>query len=59
MGSTIDWIDDTAAVMSLDHKSLLDKIKDYYDGFCFDGSTRIYNPFSILNFFSAQEFKNY
>ncbi|MBQ9566340.1 MAG: PD-(D/E)XK nuclease domain-containing protein, partial [Synergistaceae bacterium] len=26
---------------------------------CFDGTTRLYNPFSILNFFSEQEFRNY
>ena len=34
------------------------KIKRNYDGFSFDGKTRVYNPFSILNFFSDQEFNN-
>ena len=35
------------------------RMKDYYDGFCFDGKTRLYNPFSILNFLADREFKNY
>lgn len=43
----------------MSREDLLDKIESYYDGFCFDGSTRLYNPFSVLNFFSEQEFRNY
>ena len=54
-----EWIRNTAKVLSSDSGELLKKIKNYYDGFCFDGDTRLYNPFSILNFFSEQEFKNY
>ncbi|MCR5812920.1 MAG: ATP-binding protein [Desulfovibrio sp.] len=38
---------------------LLNKIKEYYDGYSFDGETKVYNPFSILNFFYYHEFKNY
>ena len=53
------WIDDAATALSLNRQGLLDKIKDYYDGFSFDGVTRLYNPFSILNFFSEQRFGNY
>ncbi|MBQ9564661.1 MAG: AAA family ATPase [Synergistaceae bacterium] len=53
------WIDSTAKAMSLGREELLRRIMDYYDGFCFDGRTKLYNPFSILNFFSEQEFKNY
>ena len=37
----------------------LRKIKRNYDGFSFDGKTRVYNPFSILNFFREQKFNNY
>ncbi len=36
---------------------LLEKIKEYYDGYSFDGKTRVYNPFSILNFFYYKEFE--
>ncbi len=38
---------------------LLYKIKSYYDGFSFDGKTKVYNPFSILNFFRKYTFSNY
>ena len=54
-----DWMSDAVTSMSMSKQELLDKIRAYYDGFCFDGTTRLYNPFSILNFFSKQEFGNY
>ena len=54
-----DWLDDAAGKMSLSRQELLTRMKDYYDGFCFDGATRLYNPFSILNFLADREFKNY
>jgi hypothetical protein len=44
---------------------LLDEIRDYYDGFSFDGTTRLYNPFSLLCFLSdrlyypKRQFTNY
>ena len=53
------WLENAAAGMKLERGELLKQMKDYYDGFCFDGQTRLYNPFSILNFLSRQEFKNY
>ena len=53
------WIDDAAGKMRLSRQELLMQMKDYYDGFCFDGTTRLYNPFSILNFLADREFKNY
>ena len=54
-----DWIDITAQKKSMSKKELLDKIKEYYDGFSFDGITRVYNPFSVLKFFREAKFKNY
>ena len=54
-----DWIDITAQKKSMNIKELLDKIKEYYDGFSFDGITRVYNPFSVLNFFDEGNFYNY
>ncbi|MBR3665047.1 MAG: AAA family ATPase [Desulfovibrio sp.] len=44
---------------STNKDDLLKKIKEYYDGYSFDGKTRVYNPFSILNFFYYKEFENY
>ncbi|GHV34358.1 ATPase AAA [Synergistales bacterium] len=54
-----DHIDAAAAEMGLRKEELLSQIRAYYDGFSFDGSARIYNPFSTLNFFSKREFRNY
>ena len=45
--------------LATDKDKLLTKIKKYYDGFSFDGITRVYNPFSILNFFEDKKFRNY
>ncbi|MDR1039933.1 MAG: ATP-binding protein [Deltaproteobacteria bacterium] len=44
---------------------VLAEIREYYDGFSFDGTTRLYNPFSLLSFlgdmldFPETEFTNY
>ena len=39
---------------------LLEKIKTWYDGFCFSRRCEhVYNPFSLLLLFDAQEFRNY
>ena len=54
-----DWIEKTALKKSMDKQELLDKIKKYYDGFSFDGKMRVYNPFSVLNFFDEGYFYNY
>ena len=54
-----DWLEKTEKELSMDREELLSTIEEYYDGFSFDGEKRVYNPFSILNFFSDQEFNNY
>jgi hypothetical protein len=38
---------------------LLGKLKDYYNGYSWDGETFVYNPYSILHFFDGREFKAY
>ena len=45
--------------MSMLQNELLEKIRGYYDGFSFDGKYRLYNSFSILNFFWDKKFGNY
>ena len=54
-----DWIEKNSKEMSLSREELLNKIKRYYDGFSFDGKVRVYNPFSVLNFFDEGKFRNY
>ncbi|MDR1086262.1 MAG: ATP-binding protein [Deltaproteobacteria bacterium] len=53
------YIKSTAKQLRLSEKELLEHIRDYYDGFSFDGRTRVYNPFSALLFFEDREFNNY
>jgi hypothetical protein len=49
----------TANELGMSENELLGEIRDYYDGFSFDGKTRLYNPFSALSFFKARKFRNY
>jgi len=35
------------------------QIRHWYNGYTWDGKTRIYNPFSILSFFDAGDFQNF
>jgi hypothetical protein len=54
-----EYIDETAKKMKMTPEELLEQMRSYYDGFCFDGIHRLYNPFSTLCFFKAKEFNNY
>jgi len=38
---------------------LVERMRRYYNGFCFDGETKVYNPFSALNFLTDFKFINY
>ena len=38
---------------------LVEKMRLYYNGFCFDGAQKTYNPFSTLNFLTDYEFINH
>ena len=55
----VDWLEKIALKKSMNRQQLLDKIKEHYDGFSFDGITRVYNPFSVLKFFGEGKFRNY
>ena len=55
-----DFIEQAVSKKIMPNKeSLLQKIRNYYDGFSFNGYTKVYNPFSILNFFDKYTFDNY
>lgn len=49
----------SAAKHGISKNELIDRLREHYDGFSFDGQTRVYNPFSILNFFFDGRFRNY
>ena len=56
-----DYLEETANKFEMTTEALIKKMKEYYNGFCFDsgGKHRLYNPYSILRFFFAQMFSNY
>jgi Predicted AAA-ATPase/PD-(D/E)XK nuclease superfamily len=43
----------------VDEAGLLLMLKYWYNGYSWDGITKVYNPFSILNFFQKNDFKNF
>ncbi|MDR1164433.1 MAG: ATP-binding protein [Deltaproteobacteria bacterium] len=53
------YVEEAAQSLGMASDDLLAKLKDYYDGFSFDGVTRVYNPFSILLFLFYKRFSNY
>jgi hypothetical protein len=40
-------------------KSLLNKLKLWYNGYSWDGKTSLYNPYGILLFFANQDFQSF
>ncbi|MDR1314662.1 MAG: ATP-binding protein [Deltaproteobacteria bacterium] len=53
------FITRTALELNMSEEGLLNKLKEYYDGFSFDGESEVYNPFSVLSFFKARKFGNF
>jgi hypothetical protein len=54
-----EYLDAGAKKLNMTVDELVDKMRDYYNGFCFDGKSKVYCPFSILNFFDNYNFLNY
>jgi hypothetical protein len=52
-------LDATAAKLGIGKDELIESIRDYYDGFSFDGKTKVYNPYSTLLFFVERKFLNF
>ncbi|MDR1610923.1 MAG: ATP-binding protein [Candidatus Symbiothrix sp.] len=50
---------DTANYQNLTREELLKFIKDWYDGYSWDGKSAVYNPYSTLYFFDKHTFDNY
>lgn len=51
-----DYIRQLASHKSLSWEQILEKIKDWYNGYSWDGRTFVYNPFSTLMLFDSFEF---
>ena len=53
------YIEEFSQDNNISKESLLEIIKTWYDGYSWDGSTSLYNPYSILLLFKKKEFNNY
>jgi hypothetical protein len=53
------FISATALELGISEEELVNKLKEYYDGFSFDGINEVYNHFSILSFFKTRKFGNF
>ncbi len=54
-----DYIPPTAEALNFSEEELLLKVKEWYNGYSWDGKNFVYNPFSILNFFKKRAFHNF
>jgi len=49
----------TAPKLGLSEQELIDQIRRWYNGYSWNGLDFVYNPFSVLNFFTKRVFMNY
>ncbi len=45
--------------LGIDGGALREKIREWYNGYSWDGENFVYNPFSILNLFNVKGFENF
>ena len=53
------YIEEAEERLKLSEEEFWEKIRGWYNGYSWNGRTRVYNPFSILNFFDNFSFRNY
>jgi hypothetical protein len=53
------YIEVATQKMNIPKAELLKWIKDWYNGYSYDGQVTLYNPFSLLTFFTNYQFDNY
>ena len=58
-GNFEEHIQKVQETLQMERNPLLTKMKTWYNGFSWNGTETLYNPFGILNFFSNGEFRNY
>ncbi|MEM7375378.1 MAG: AAA family ATPase, partial [Bacteroidota bacterium] len=54
-----DHLQHLAETFSQQLDVLMTHVREWYNGFSFDGETRLYNPYSILKLFTEWTFRNY
>ena len=54
-----EYLEELRKEYELSYDELLDEIRFWYNGFSWDGKTRLYNPFSMLSLLQKKTFDNY
>ena len=54
-----DHIEVAMKRINISREELLADMREWYNGYCWDGENTVYNPFGILNFFSNKMFHNF
>ncbi len=54
-----DYLQEVQAYLNASRQQVLDEMREWYNGYSWDGVQRVYNPFGVLRFFSAQRFTNF
>lgn len=54
-----DYLQEAESVLQTDRTTLLEQLRVWYNGYSWDGQTRVYNPFGVLKFLSQFQFKNF
>lgn len=45
--------------LSVSNPNIISEVRSWYNGYSWDGTTRVYNPFSLLRFMEARSFQNF
>ena len=53
------YLEKSQRELQLTRPELLAKIKEWHNGYSWDGLTRLYNPWSLMSFLRSQRFRNY
>ncbi len=54
-----DYIDEIAIEYKNIYPDIMPEIQKWYNGYSWDGYTKVYNPVSLMNLFKNQRFSNY
>jgi Predicted AAA-ATPase/PD-(D/E)XK nuclease superfamily len=54
-----DYLIEAAKKFKISKKELLKDMREWYNGFSWDGKNTVYNPFGVLNFLAAKDFYNF
>jgi hypothetical protein len=54
-----DYLDVITKKLNLTQESLLNNMRTWYDGYSWDGVSRLYNPYGTLKFLANQRFENF